>query len=250
MLALRVLLGATPSVLLLIYFYLRDRYEPEPRGHVAAAFAKGMASSVPAFFAQAGLERLVGRTWLVLGGWEARAFEAVVMAGGVEELAKWLIFVLLIYRWQELDEPMDGIVYGVALALGFATVENVLCVVRDGLAIGLLRAVFAVPAHALFGAVMGFWLGRAKLGLGRNQQGPIAPRDRRRRIALSLVTPLACHAAYDFFLVELRGAWLYASVALLSLALWAFVLRRVSHAQLDSPFREAEAEAKDQSAVD
>ena len=174
MIALSVALGAAPSLFLLVFFYLKDRYEPEPRGHVALAFAKGCLAIVPAYFAARGLELWVGRVWLALGGVEARLFEALVMAAMVEELAKWIVFLTLIYWWEEFDEPLDGVVYGVALALGFATVENVLCVVRDGLGIGLLRAVFAVPAHALFGAAMGFYMGRAKLGRGRH--GSIVPR--------------------------------------------------------------------------
>jgi RsiW-degrading membrane proteinase PrsW (M82 family) len=239
MVVLGVVLGAAPSIFLLVFFYLKDRYEPEPRGYVAAAFGKGALAVVPSYLAATGLEHVVGRTWLVLGGLPARFFEAVVLAGLVEELPKWLIFVLLIYRWDELDEPLDGVVYGVALALGFATVENVLCVVRDGLGVGLLRALFAVPAHALFGAAMGFYIGRAKLGLGLRQVGPVPPSVRRRRLALALAVPLVFHAAYDFLLVELHGGWLYAAVGSLSLALWAFVLRRVHRAQVDSPFKTA-----------
>jgi RsiW-degrading membrane proteinase PrsW (M82 family) len=237
MIALGVAVGAAPSLFLLVFFYLKDRYEPEPRAHVAAAFGKGVLAIVPSYFAQLGLERWVGRTWLVLGGWPARLFEAVVLAGVVEEFPKWLLFVLFIYRWDELDEPLDGVVYGVALALGFATVENVLCVVRDGLGIGFLRALFAVPAHALFGGTMGFYLGRAKLGRGREQVGPVTASERRRRMALALAVPIVFHSLYDFFLVELRGPWMYAAVAVLSFALWAFVLRRVHGAQADSPFK-------------
>src|SRR4029078_9201802 len=105
-----------------------------------------------------------------------RLFEALVLASFVEEAAKFSVFLALIYWWSEFDEPLDGVVYGVALALGFATVENVLCVLRDGLQIGLLRAGFAVPAHALFGAAMGFYFGRAKLGAGR---GGVTPSERR-----------------------------------------------------------------------
>ena len=116
-------------------------------------------------------------------------------------------------------------VYGVALALGFATVENVLCVLRDGLAIGVMRAIFAVPAHALFGAVMGFYFGRAKLGGGKWLLG------------FGLVAAVALHGAYDFILQALRGAWMYGAVAVGSFALWVFVLRRVHHAQNASPFK-------------
>jgi RsiW-degrading membrane proteinase PrsW (M82 family) len=236
-LALSIALGAAPSVFLLVFFYLKDRYEPEPRGHVALAFVCGALALVPSYFAAAGLERAVGREWLALGGMPARLFEAAIVAGAVEESAKWLTFVALIYRWAEFDEPLDGLVYGVALALGFATVENVLCVVRDGLGVGLLRAVFAVPAHALFGAAMGFYLGRAKLGRGRLQTVPVTRGERNARIALALVVPTVFHGAYDFALVELHGSWLYGVVGALSIALWAFVLRRVHRAQHDSPFK-------------
>jgi RsiW-degrading membrane proteinase PrsW (M82 family) len=144
-----------------------------------------------------------------------------------EELPKWIAF-LFIYRWNEFDEPLDGVVYGVALALGFATVENVLCVVRDGLATGVLRALFAVPAHALFGAVMGFYFGRAKFG---------AKARARALVGFALAAAVALHGAYDFILQALRGAWMYGAVAMGSLALWVFVLRRV-HVALDaSPFK-------------
>jgi len=236
-LALSVALGAAPSVFLLVFFYLKDRYEPEPRGHVAVAFLAGALAIVPAYLGAAGLERAVGREWLALGGLPARLFEAAIVAGAVEEFAKWLVFVSFIYRWAELDEPLDGLVYGVALALGFATVENVLCVVRDGLRVGLLRALFAVPAHALFGAAMGFYLGRAKLGRGRLQHTPVTRGERSGRIALALAVPMLFHGGYDFALVELRGSWLYGVVGALSLGLWVFVLRRVHRAQHDSPFK-------------
>ena len=229
-------LGAAPSLALLVFFYLKDRYEPEPRGHVALAFAQGMGVTLPAFAASWLLARAVGGEWLALGGWPARAFEALVLAAACEELPKWLAF-LFIYRWRELDEPLDGVVYGVALALGFATVENVLRVARDGLGVGLLRAVFAVPAHALFGAVMGFYVGRAKLGDGQWQGIDVTRRQRRARLAAALAVPLLFHAAYDALLVLLHGAWMYVAVALLSVTLWAFVLRRVRVAQQASPFK-------------
>jgi protease PrsW len=191
---------------------------------VALAFGKGALATVPAYAASWALARAVGDEWLALGGLWARAFDAVVLAALCEELPKWLAF-LLVYRWNEFDEPLDGVVYGVALALGFATVENVLCVARDGLGVGVLRAVFAVPAHALFGAVMGFYVGRAKFGGGA------------RLLALALAAAVAFHGAYDFVLQTLRGLWMYAVVGAGSVALWVFVLRRVHRAQAASPFR-------------
>src|SRR5690349_7657171 len=80
-----LIVGAAPSLFLLLFFYLKDRYEPEPRGHVALAFAKGALCSVPVYFAAGYIEHAVGRDWLALGGLPARLFEAGVIAAGVEE---------------------------------------------------------------------------------------------------------------------------------------------------------------------
>lgn len=237
MLALTIAVAAAPSLFLLVFFYLKDRYEPEPRGHVALAFVKGAVTVLPSYHAARALEHAVGPVWLALGGLPARLFEAGVMAASVEEGTKWITFLALVYWWSELDEPLDGVVYGVALALGFATVENVLMVLHEGLKVGLLRALFAVPAHALFGAAMGFYFGRAKLGRGQHQAEPPTRGERARWFALSLVVPIAFHAAYDFALLALRGPWLFVVVGLFSIVLWAFVLRRVHRAREDSPFQ-------------
>ena len=76
------------------------------------------------------------------------------------------MLVAAVYHWDEFDEPLDGVVYGVAVALGFATLENLLFVARLGLGVAWMRALFAVPAHALFGATMGYYAGRAKFDRG------------------------------------------------------------------------------------
>jgi protease PrsW len=244
LLALSIALGAAPSLFLLVFFYLKDRYEPEPRGHVALAFAKGALAVLPSYYAALGLERWVGRLWLALGGVWARLFEAGVMAAGVEEGAKWIVFLTLVYWWSEFDEPLDGVVYGVAMALGFATVENVLAVVRDGLGVGILRAVFAVPAHALFGATMGFYMGRAKLGRGAAQARPPTRGERALHLALALLVPITFHTAYDFALLKLHDAWMYATIGIGSVSLWVFVLRRVHRAQHDSPYKKPPVEVQ------
>ena len=49
------------------------------------------------------------------------------------------------------------------VALGFAAFENVKYVYSYGFATGLVRAVTAVPGHAIFGVFMGYFYGYAKL---------------------------------------------------------------------------------------
>jgi RsiW-degrading membrane proteinase PrsW (M82 family) len=225
---LTVVVAAAPSVFLLTFFYLKDRYEREPLRHILMAFGLWMYAMIAGHGIASTAETWVPRDWLLMGGEPAKLFDAFLLSGFVEELAKWVVLIAAVYHWEEFDEPLDGVVYGVALALGFATVENVLCVVRDGLGTGVLRALFAVPAHALFGAVMGFYFGRAKFGDAKWAQ-PL--------VAFALAAAVALHGLYDFILQALRGAWMYGAVAAGSVALWAFVLRRVHHAQDASPFK-------------
>ena len=227
------IVAAAPSLALLTYFYLRDRYEREPIGHVVAAYLLGMFALLAAQGATYLVADWVSPDWLHTGGEPARLFDAFVLAGAVEELSKWVMLVAAVYAWREFDEPMDGLLYGVAIALGFATFENFLFLSSRGLAIAWERAIFAVPAHALFGGCMGFYVGCAKFT-------PADGTHLRRfwlAMALSLLVPVGFHGAYDFALWHGLGWKVWTAVTLLSLSFWVFVLRRVRRAEHASPFR-------------
>jgi RsiW-degrading membrane proteinase PrsW (M82 family) len=226
---LTVLVAAAPSLLLLVYFYLRDRFDREPLTHLLAAFFLGMFAMMAASGAANAAAGWVSEEWLRTGGEAARLFEAAVLAGLVEELAKWVILIAACYHWREFDEPLDGLVYGVALSLGFATLENFLYVSRLGLGVAWQRAVFAVPAHALFGGTMGYYTGRAKFQRGSAGRWPARIR--------SLALPVVFHGAYDYALAHRLDWMVWTAVTALSLGFWIFVLRRVYRAQRASPYR-------------
>jgi RsiW-degrading membrane proteinase PrsW (M82 family) len=225
---LTAIVAAAPSLFLLTFFYLKDRYEREPLQHILMAFGLGLYAMIAASGIASTVETWVPRHWLLAGGEPARLFDAFVLAGVVEELAKWVVLIAAVYHWEEFDEPLDGVVYGVAVALGFATLENFLFVARLGLGVAWMRALFAVPAHALFGATMGYYAGRAKFDKGGKLW-----RDR----AFCLLAPTVFHGGYNYALRRGMGAHVWVVITLLSAALWVFVLRRVHRAQHASPFR-------------
>jgi RsiW-degrading membrane proteinase PrsW (M82 family) len=224
---LTALASAAPALLLLLYFYLHDRFDREPLTHLLAAFGLGAYAMVAAAGAGSALESWLPEAFLRSGTEAARLCEAFVLAGFVEEVSKWIVLVAAAYHWREFDEPLDGLVYGVAISLGFASVENLLYVTKIGLGVAWQRALFAVPAHALFGGTMGYYAGRAKFDRAH------AIRNR----ALCLLLPILFHGTYDYALLRRLDWTVWTTVTLLSIGFWAFVLGRVARAQRASPYR-------------
>lgn len=229
--ALTVLVAAVPSLLLLTYFYLRDRFEREPLAHLATAYALGMYAMLAAHGLSLTAEGWFSAAWLRTGGEPARLVDAFFLSGFLEELSKWVVFMAAVYQWREFDEPLDGLIYGVTVALGFATLENVFYLHRLGLDVAWQRAVFAVPAHALFGGAMGYYAGRAKFDRRTPKRRPW------RSWVLCLALPTFFHGTYNFALMHGLDWKIWVAITALSVALWSFVLRRVLHGQKASPYR-------------
>ena len=81
---------------------------------------------------------------------------SVVVVGFSEEFSKY------IFPKKEFCEPMDGIVYSVIVSMGFATLENILCVSSGGINTAIVRMFTAVPAHAAYACLIGYFVGVAK----------------------------------------------------------------------------------------
>jgi RsiW-degrading membrane proteinase PrsW (M82 family) len=234
---LAIIGGAAPSVFLLTFFYLRDRWQREPMHRVLMAFALGLYAMAAARGLDYTILGFLPPDWLGSGTEGARLFESLVLGGFIEETSKGVVLFTAIYHWDDFDEPLDGVVYGVAVSLGFATLENVFYIAHaraglGGLTIVWQRALFSVPAHALFGGAMGYYVGKAKF----DRTHPLALlRDR----VLCLLVPIAFHGAYNYALHHRLDARVWTAVSLLSVAMWFFVMRRVHRADRASPFRPA-----------
>lgn len=152
-------LAIAPGVFWLWYFLAKDRLRPEPRALVRRVFFFGGASAFAAGLLEVGA---LGATGLSLDAGMPSALMAAAFIGVIEEGVKFLTVLASAYRYTAFDEVLDGIVYAVAVSLGFATVENLFYVLTGGVGVGVARAVLSVPGHAFFGVVMGYYLGIAK----------------------------------------------------------------------------------------
>jgi protease PrsW len=192
-LAFTAVSAIAPSLLLMWFFHARDVFREPPRV-LWATFGLGVATIpgvllvVVPFMALTGLGELSNP---YLGGLSGAFLGAAIP----EEVFKFLVVYFYAQRHHEFDEPMDGIVYGVAASLGFATLENVLYVAGGGLGVAVLRAFTAVPGHAFAGAIMGYYVGQAKF----------RPRDRGRLLAAAIFFPTLLHGLYDFPLLTMSA---------------------------------------------
>ena len=154
------LLSLLPCILWLWYFSTRSRYKRPAVNVLAITFLLGALSTIPALAlnlaGQSVFLEIFGRTQL------SHILVLLFVVGPIEELIKLLVVFFYAYRRPEFDEPLDGVIYSATAALGFAAIENVVYLAQNDPMLVLLRGPLSNPGHALFSAVWGLSLSRAK----------------------------------------------------------------------------------------
>lgn len=208
-----------PGIALLIYFYLKDRYDSEPVTIVLKIFLLGFIIVLPIMIIQHGLQLWLGDNPYIF---------SFGISAGVEEAVKWFVIYHMIYNHTEFDEPYDGILYAVAVSLGFATIENILYAwyYHSSFSSLLIRALLPVSGHALFGVMMGYYFGKAKFSEQR----------RSRYLIYSIMIPMFWHGIYDYVMLTVKTYWIWYIVPLM-VFLWYRGMMNVKRANSRSPFR-------------
>lgn len=184
-------LALAPALAIMIYIYMKDKYEREPVKFLLKNFGLGATASILITLIIGVILKVIFPTADPLSIAQ-QFFKAFVVVALVEEFSKYIIVRYYAQRNKEFDEPFDGIVYAVMVSMGFAALENILYVFQFGMGNGIVRAFTAVPAHATFGIIMGYFMGKAKFAT-----------TKREKIKLNLTGLIAAtvfHGAYDFFL--------------------------------------------------
>jgi RsiW-degrading membrane proteinase PrsW (M82 family) len=158
-----IVLALIPALLWLAFFYQQDRLEPEPKGYVVGVFLLGalLAQGIGIPLVQNVYE---APRWLPLNVW-TDLLGSILVIGFVQESLKYAAVRYSVYQSAEFDERVDGVVYGTAAGLGYATMLNVHYVVSSGgvdLQVGVIRIAVTALAQASFAGLTGYFLGRAK----------------------------------------------------------------------------------------
>ncbi len=216
-------LAIAPGVAISIYVYFRDRYEKEPLILLVQSFLAGFV-----VVSVAAVIEVIYSSVFVLDELNIAhtAINNFFFIGFTEEVCKYYCLYKIAYSKPDFNEPFDGITYAVMVSMGFATSENILYVINGGVTVGLLRIFTAVPAHATFGVLMGYFVGLAKF---RKQPKPY--------LLLGLIIATIFHGAYNFFL-SINNIELVALGALISLIVGIILsFRAMKILNEHSPFR-------------
>jgi len=213
-----LILAIAPGVVIAMYIYMVDIRAPEPISTLSQCVFYGVLS----FFISIGIGSLL-QTYSLIEDDNIihQMIRAIVFVGLVEEGSKFLFLSGILFRNPNFDQPFDAIVYSVMIGMGFATAENILYVINGDGGTALVRAVTAVPAHALFAVIMGFFIGEAKVFKSSSMLFS----------CLALFFASLVHGYYDYFifLKFIPGVWQQAIISLgimIGITHYAFRLRK------------------------
>src|SRR5262245_8805331 len=225
------LLSVLPCALWLWYFSSRSRYKRPAWRVLGVPFGLGALATIPAL----ALILAVQSLFIDFFGSTQRSHILVLLfaVGPIEELLKLLVVYFYAYRRKEFDEPLDGVIFSATAALGFASVENVFYLARNDPALVLLRGPLSNPGHALFSAVWGLSLSKAKAA--PNMLGERAPIVARGFLMASLI-----HSLFDLLLLaaDRLTVVFFGLLIAVMVALFFWVRSRIKFHSDTSPHRE------------
>jgi len=185
-----------PAIILVLYIYIKDKYQREPLGQIL----KGLLYGVISAFLAIAFVTIIGFTGAFPSSDELYTTDDVLrkafLAAAVpEEMAKLLMLWLLVRKNPYFDEYVDGIVYAVAVGMGFAGFENILYVfdnTETWVSVASTRAILSVPGHYMFAVIMGYYYSYCHFHKGHNYV----------RMSMTLIAPIILHGLFDAFLME------------------------------------------------
>lgn len=209
-----VILTFLPSIIILVILITYDKFI-EPKGMILYTFFLGVLLCFPAGLLNS----------LMIWSRE-NPDNYTFLAGLSEESLKFLCLYFFVKDKVSFNEPMDAIVYGTLISLGFATYENFEYVYFyntelefSSLDIALMRSVTAIPLHALCGIIMGYFFGLYMF------------RGKSILLFKSILLPIFFHGLYNF---SLSYEPIVVMILLISLFFYAMRLHReIRVAQLE-----------------
>ncbi len=158
-------LALIPAGLWLAFFYAQDRAEPEPLHFVAGVAMLG------GLLAGAVGQPLINTIFRV-PDWITRStlldiLGSILVVGFIQEFLKYAAVRFSVYNSSEFNQRIDGVVYGMAAGVGYATALNIGTVLQAGgfadVGAGVVRIVITALSQGVLGGLVGYFVGRNRL---------------------------------------------------------------------------------------
>ncbi len=212
-----LILAFVPAFVWLTLF-LKEDMHPEPKSLIMKTFGIGALITLLVLVLQA-LTRLA-----MEGAYSELALFSIAAFAFIEETMKFFSGYFYIRKKKEFDEPVDAMIYLVALGLGFATIENIFILFPyvispsatsffEGGETIAMRFIGATLLHTLTGAIVGYYWAK---GILKKSQGVY--------IAIGIVITTLIHMTFNYLLVVFQSInIIYPTIFLVAVSF--FVLR-------------------------
>lgn len=188
--ALSLLFGIIPSLLWLWFWLREDKKNPEPKGILTGVFFLGMMAVVFVLPIQQFIKENI-----------ISYHSQVVLWATAEEIIKYIAVIIIIRKTNLIDEPVDWPIYLMTSALGFASLENVMFLIKPlsyepimiGLLTGQLRFLGSTLLHTISSGILGILLGLSFFSTKFRKKI---------NLLIGLILAVSLHSLFNFFIIE------------------------------------------------
>lgn len=205
-----ILLAMLPGIILGIIVYKKDIVEKEPLKLLTKLLFYGVLAAGVALFFELYLEKFFDM--FNFGKFINIFIKSFFVIGLSEEVVKWFITYYVCFNNKEFNYVYDAIVYTVFVAIGFASIENIIAILGNNfdISLALKRGLITVPAHIFFAILSGYYLGEAKKYQKRKWF-----KKYRRSLVYSITLPILVHGLFDVLLFISSNVSLVLSIILI-----------------------------------
>ena len=220
-----LILALIPVVCFIGWIYYKDKYEREPPIKLVEYFVLGILVSILAIFIELYLSKLNN-----FNGILSNIYTAFFVAALTEEGLKSIILIPMLLREKNFNEKLDGIIYSIFLSLGFATIENIIYLMRERIdllfSLSITRGLISIPSHIMFAITMGYYISKYKFD----------KYNKKKYLYFAVIIPILLHGVFDFILM-IGYRWAIIVFVVYLIFLWKINLDKLDKYTLYSKLR-------------
>lgn len=215
-LTLALAAACVPGIVWFAFFSKKDA-NPEPKRLIVYTFSAGVFISVFVLIVQYFFQSFISTPaqWALI---------SIIGLALIEEFFKFLAAYWAVRKDRAFDEPVDAMIYMIAAALGFATVENIFVIanslwsittspVEIVLETTALRLIGATLLHTLSSAIIGYYWAKGFLR-----------RKEKLFTSWGIIIGTAVHAVFNYLILTFQNKNLLVYPSLFLMVIVFFVL--------------------------